>query len=510
MNFQQEFKIKFGEKFSNLELKSVEVKKGEGGLIITFLYPSSDKELSPEEKKEITNWLKEKLNLEQLSLKVKFKRVFVEEKLILKEIINFFESKFKLVMTYLKEKNFKINVTPIDVVVEVELSLRLKNFFLENKISNQLEKHLKDNFLVNFVVKLNENENLIDEVDIKNVEIKATYNVKQRYDVEIVKEIAGKDISPRPEFLNKINSPKSSVIVAGVISKLEHHEFIQKKGKYAGNSKAFYTFQIEDEKGKIDCIYFCPKYNVRNLDALEEGMFLLLLGDVNLNKLTGKLQLNIKKMALASKIEKEEKAKPKKHNFGNVVNIEKLTSLEQDSMFGQKQKYNNKIMDKTIVVFDIETTGLDVNSDEIIELGALKIERGNIMEKFSTFVKPSVEISAKISNLTGITNEMVEDAPMVEDVLKDFYDFTRGCVLCGHNIIKFDLPFIKRVGKEFGFNFDNEFIDTMNEARLARLRISHFNLASVLKVLGLKNEGAHRAFNDVFATAQVLLKLNEI
>ena len=179
-------------------------------------------------------------------------------------------------------------------------------------------------------------------------------------------------------------------------------------------------------------------------------------------------------------------------------------------MFEHVDKYNKKIIGRTIVVFDIETTGLDPATDQIIELGAVKIENGNIIEKFSTFVKPTKKLSYEVVNLTGITDEMLEDAPPVDLVIKDFYEFSKGCVLCGHNIIGFDIKFIRREGENVGLVFDNELIDTMNEARVARLKISRFNLGTVVKALGLTLEGAHRAWNDAFATAQVLLKLNEV
>ena len=94
--------------------------------------------------------------------------------------------------------------------------------------------------------------------------------------------------------------------------------------------------------------------------------------------------------------------------------------------------------------------------------------------------------------------------------IKDFYDFTRGCVLSGHNVIGFDIKFIRREGESIGLVFDNELIDTLNEARMAKLKITRYNLGTVVKALGLTLEGAHRAWNDAYATAQVLLKLNEV
>ena len=105
---------------------------------------------------------------------------------------------------------------------------------------------------------------------------------------------------------------------------------------------------------------------------------------------------------------------------------------------------------------------------------------------------------------------MVEDAPPVEAVIAKFYEFTRGCVLSGHNVINFDIKFIKRFGQIQNLIFDNDVIDTMNEARVSRLKISRFNLGTVTKALGIELKDAHRAWNDAFATAQVLLKLNEL
>ena len=257
----------------------------------------------------------------------------------------------------------------------------------------------------------------------------------------------------------------------------------------------------------MECIYFCPKKNERDMDALEENMFLLLHGDVRLG-LNGKLTLYVDKLALASETEQKEEIQAPTE--AREIEIERLGALEQDSMFGAVEKYNHKIMDNNIVVFDVETTGLNPETDQIIELGAVKIEKGNIVEKFSTFVKPTIEIPYEVTELTHITNEMVEDAPDIEDVIRQFYDFSKDCVLCGHNIINFDIKFIRRFGSLQNLNFDNNIIDTMNEARVSRLKISRFNLGTVTKALGIELKGAHRAWNDAFATAQVLLKLNEI
>lgn len=509
MNFGEEFSARFGDKYQFLELKEVEANKKNGVCIVTFLYPSTLKELSTEEKNEIILWLKENLKLEKLTLKVKFMRAFVEEKLIRKTIHEFFENRYKLVNTYLADRDISVKITEIDVVVEIEVSTRLNKYFEEHKIVNELAKHLKDNFLVDFLVTVKENAEFVDDVDIENVEIKARYNVPKRYKVEIVKNVVGKDIIPSPEYINFVKSPKKSVIIAGFIKKIERREFVMKKGKKAGQPRTYFTMQIADGKGKMDCVYFSSKSNVAVMDALEEYMYILLQGDVKLNNL-GKLSMIVQKIALANQVEQEEETKTNIQTAEPVVKVEKLTALEQDNMFGQHVRYNQKIMSKPIVVFDFETTGLSPETDQIIEIGAVKVVSGNIVEKFSSFVRPTIKLPRDITELTGITQDMVEDAPPADLVIRDFYNFTRGCVLSGYNIIRFDMLFLKREGDNIGLEFDNDVIDTYNEALVSRLHVTNYKLGSVAKYLGISLEGAHRAWNDAYATAQVLLKLNEV
>ena len=243
------------------------------------------------------------------------------------------------------------------------------------------------------------------------------------------------------------------------------------------------------------------------MESLEEMMYVVIFGDVDKSKISNKLVLNVKKMALATK-EIEQPKEVEEYTGGSIdnggVKIEKLTSVSQSNMFANKVEYNDTVCGKNIVVFDIETTGLDLSNDQIIEIGAVKVEDGKIKEKFSSFVKPTIKIPYEVTRLTGI-----KDAPSAEVVLKEFYDFSKDCILCGHNIIGFDLVFVKRMGKEYGVDFKNEVLDTLNLARHSHILVKNFKLGTIVKYLGLTLEGAHRAWNDAYATAQVLLKLCE-
>ncbi len=507
MNFEQDFLNYFGDRFSFLYLKSVVVSSKQNLCTITFLYPSDKENLTDAEKDEIISFLKENLKLSKLELKVKFLKVYLEEKLIKKAIFQFFEEKFKLLNTYIKDGDVEIKISNIDVEIVLKVSPRISDFMVNNKVVTLLAKELKNNFLIDFIITTSTCEDKIDEVDIDNVEFKASYKKPHRYDVLVIKTIVGRNIPPKPEYISQITSPKKSVILAGYVKDIARKDFVVKNGKRAGQERAYFTFTLEDRQGKIDCIYFCPKTYLSDLEKIEDTMYLLLHGDVRVG-LSNKLTFYIDRIALASEMEEIPTENTENVEYDRVE-IEKLGAMEQDNMFGRVEKYNSKVMNNTIVVFDIETTGLDTNLDQITEIGAVKIDHGSIIEKFSTFVKPTIEIPYEVQELTHITNEMVENAPPIEHVIKQFYEFSKDCILCGHNIIKFDIKFIKRYGLMVGLDFDNDIIDTMNEARLSRLKVSKFTLGTVTKALGIELVGAHRAWNDAFATAQVLLALNK-
>lgn len=204
------------------------------------------------------------------------------------------------------------------------------------------------------------------------------------------------------------------------------------------------------------------------------------------------------------KLEDEEKYKQKFADVKTIVKVEKLIP----NNIGKK--YNSKIKNKTIVVFDIETTGLGEN-DEIVEIGAVKIKDGKIVEKFSSLVKPSIPISYDATVINGISNEMVKFEPPIEIVINDFFNFTKDCILCGHNAKSFDFKFIKKAGEKYGLVFNNEIIDTLEESRKDKnIAVENHKLETLKQYFNIKTEKNHRAYDDAYATAEILLYLNEI
>lgn len=152
----------------------------------------------------------------------------------------------------------------------------------------------------------------------------------------------------------------------------------------------------------------------------------------------------------------------------------------------------DETIDSDFVVFDIETTGLSKTDDEITEIGAVKVSGGKITDRWSTFVNPGRPIPEKIVKLTSITDEMVADAPKINEILGEFLEFCHGCVLVAHNA-KFDTGFIKQAAKKHGFEYNFCVLDTLQLARCMYPELKNHKLDTITKHLNVMLENHHRA-----------------
>ena len=162
-------------------------------------------------------------------------------------------------------------------------------------------------------------------------------------------------------------------------------------------------------------------------------------------------------------------------------------------------------LDDACVVFDIETTGFSATRDRIIEIGAVKVIEGKIVDKYSTFVNPDIPIPFEIENLTHITDEMVMDAPMIDVILPQFFEFCKGCILVAHNA-SFDVGFIRTKAAEMQIETDFTVVDTVGLARMLLPKLNRFKLNVVAKELHVSLESHHRAVDDAGATAEIFVK----
>ncbi|MCR5507592.1 MAG: PolC-type DNA polymerase III [Lachnospiraceae bacterium] len=178
--------------------------------------------------------------------------------------------------------------------------------------------------------------------------------------------------------------------------------------------------------------------------------------------------------------------------------------LVDDSM-GIVANGKGQSLDDKYVVFDIETTGFSEEKDRIIEIGAVKVTGGEIKERFSTFVNPGIPIPYRITQLTTITDSMVDDAPYISEVLPKFLDFCEGCILVAHNA-RFDVGFIRQKSRDLGIETDFTYIDTVAMARAMLPDLGKFQLQHVAKALKVPLETHHRAVDDAGCTAGIFVR----
>ena len=164
---------------------------------------------------------------------------------------------------------------------------------------------------------------------------------------------------------------------------------------------------------------------------------------------------------------------------------------------------------KNYAVIDIETTGFSPISDKIIEIGAVKIENRVITEEFHQLINPGIPIPHKITEITGITSDMVADKPAIEEVLPLFMKFCANSIIVAHNA-NFDMGFIKHNAKKQGLDCDFEVLDTLEISRRLFPNLKNHKLDTVANHLDIELFEHHRATDDVQATARIFLKCEKI
>ena len=160
-------------------------------------------------------------------------------------------------------------------------------------------------------------------------------------------------------------------------------------------------------------------------------------------------------------------------------------------------------IDTTYCVLDLETTGISPKTEKITEIGIMKIKNGEVIDEFCEFVNPEKKIPEGVVEITNITDEMVKDAPKIDEIFPKVLEFIKGTVLVAHNA-EFDIGFLRHVAKELGYEFDFTYVDTLPLSRKLFPDLKKHKLGKIAEYLKIKVEVAHRALDDVDTTVKVL------
>ncbi|XOQ47172.1 MAG: DNA polymerase III PolC-type [Thermocaproicibacter melissae] len=406
------------------------------------------------------------------------------------------------------------------------------------------------------VVKMvEEHEASLKQAPRKTISIRSGDTLMPCIVPETAREIFGHIGKGKPVALSTITPDIGSVMVWGEIFSVDQKETRDKQRK-------IYSINITDYTGSITLKIIEMVNQCKTLDTLTVGSTILVRGDVEYDKYDHEIVLRPRGIATVEQLKVEDTAPEKRvelHMHTSMSSMDGVNSASDlvkraaqwghpavaitdhgvaqafpDAMnaaaemakkgkpikviYGMEAYFVNDLVpavkgetDKTFqdefIAFDIETTGLSPNSDRITEIGAVRIVNGEVRDSFDTFVNPERPIPAKITELTGITDEMVKGAPSEEEALRSFFDFCgENAVLIAHNA-DFDTSFIRTAALRHGMEFKNTYIDTIPMCRSLLKGIKNYKLDTVAKFLKLEDFHHHRACDDAAILAKIFLCL---
>ena len=501
---------------NKLKLDSCTYSQSGDECTINFVYPDSAP-LTDEERESIKSTITTDIN-GLCAVTVKFNKSCFDADVIRKRIEEYFDTEYKALSLVFAPEDIEIFESNEGASIVFHCDTMTKQV-LENKgFISSLEKFMKHKFFINFDISVQEKETNISLDDLISKPEDATTSLNyclekekeiNKFEVEAGASIYGKYTGEHPILITDLpHENGQTVVLAGTVLSPMITTFTRKSRVDGGEpeERKRFTFTLRDPSGKVDVVIFPKDEDVEKLEKITEGTELIVSGTVSIFN----DRLNIKAQGLANcevKTKELQRVYRKVNSKYYFVTPKPVSEIQQMDLFSLTEKKTDYWdTHDTVVVFDFETTGLDARSCKIIEIGAVKIKKGSIIETFQTLINPGEPIPEEITEITHIDTSMVVDAPSIDQVLPDFYKFTYGSVLSAYNI-DFDYQFLSNNGNRLRLLFDNEQIDTLRLARDKVPSLSNYKLGTVVRALNITLVNAHRALADAYATAKVFIKL---
>lgn len=281
----------FDNKFSFLKLLEVNYDKTNKQCLISFLYPENHS-FGDDDKEKISKFIKRQFNL-FANINIKFKKSYLDDDLVEKSFFEILKIEFPSIYALSTDKSIEITkkFNNIDLIFNVDKTSL--NFINEDEFKAKLKNLLESKFCSDFSITLIKTSSKVLEKEISIPKEQKFFSQKTpRYEVEIVREIFGGEITPKPEFIKYIKDEKNSVILAGKIEKFEKKSYESKKAKTKGQIKYYYAFELNDSISNIEVKYFTSVANQKKMDKLQDGDCVIILGDIK--SFNQKLSLYIK------------------------------------------------------------------------------------------------------------------------------------------------------------------------------------------------------------------------
>ena len=431
------------------------------------------------------------------------------------KIYAFICNTFPAASAFLEEENIQVEMLSSGAHFCMDIASGEQSLFSSGKILDEISKYLQSVFCGSFygnvriVEKETRDESILEE--LPETEETPIAEIR-RFPICNFKKIDGADFLPKfAVYLADYQKENGQFAVCGKITFIEERQYVKHNEKTGEDvQKSRYSITLSDGTGMLRTTYFPKKATVEVIKGLKAGDSIVVIGENEEYK--GNMSFKASKINFGSAPEgfvpekRKGKSVPK---FYHDVFPEPYVDYTQTGLFDSFEK-PSALTDNVFVVFDLETTGLAHQPamgkmDKIIELGAVKIVNGEMKEKFSTFVACEERLSKEIIDLTGIEDSDLVGAPTVDKVMADFFKFTEGAYLVGHNV-NFDYDFVRYYGEQNGYMFDNRAFDTLTLAQeLLRGQVAKYTLDTVAGYYGF-TFNHHRAFDDACVTAKVFIE----
>lgn len=499
------------EKLKSLKLGNIEIDKGARSIKYNFI---CEQTVTPDLKEKILNEVEEISPPDFKGVEITIKKIVTTIDVITLEIYKFVTDNFPSISIFLKPTD--VIATAISDVIKYVLRLDKSSSYIamQSGVIRKINEHLSRNFCGNFVGSTEEKavgetvDLTIEEVFNETIRKAEHRTIK----VQNVIKIDDQTIGDTARYIEDLEN--GTHVICGKITKIRRKDREpkppKKKGAKPQEQTPFFIIEITDTTGTIGGLYFSRKYSLDKIAELKEGDEIIALGDVGTWKDTRSFTFRkINRCTFPPDFVKKEKLKnTAPANYRLIFPEKAFETVKVESVFDDELELPQEVKDTEYVVFDLETTGTDVLICGITEIGAVKIRGGKIVEHFTTLVKPDYPISQFITDLTGIDEEMVKDAPRISEVIPDFMKFIEKAVLIAHNA-PFDMKFITRFANADDYEIKNDVIDTLVLSRKVLPPQKKYDLHSVADYFGIAFRH-HRALSDAYATAQAFLELMKL
>ena len=451
------------------------------------------------------------------SARVKIIKRVPDADILKRQIFLYIQKNFPAASAFLEGNCIEVEMLACGAHFYVDIAAGEQTMFSSGKILDEVSRYLMSGYCGTFYgnVRIVEKEapdaSILDEIpedreEVGGVEIR-------RFPICEYVKIDGVDAPlTTAVYMADMQNEDEGYSVCGTVTYIEEIKYTRHNEKTGEDvEKTRFSISLTDGTGNVRTTYFPKKATLEKVREIKQGDKIVLTGsneEYNGSKSFKAAKINYGQPPEGFEpVARKGKPVPK---FYHTVFPQPYSDIAQAGLFDDTTKPDD-LKNNVFVCFDIETTGLNNNPamgkmDKIIELGAVKLVGGEIVEKFSSFIACPDRLSKEIINLTGIVDADLVGAPEVDKVLADFFKFTDGAILVGHNV-GFDYRFVSYYGEQNGYMFDKKQYDTLTLAQqVLRGKLPNYKLNSVAEYYGF-DFNHHRAYEDAHVTAKVFIEL---